>query len=75
MIRALIGVLIAAIVAAFMRAVIAMISREVSDMTNPKAAAPQPPPSPSQAALRKCPVCGTYSPGDYCSDACRDKAK
>ncbi len=75
MVRALIGVLIAAIVAAFMRAVIGMITREVSDMVNPKATADKQSPSPSQTALKKCPVCGTYSPGDYCSEDCRKKAQ
>ncbi len=84
MIKALIGLLIAAIAAAFIRGVIAMISKEVTQMVNPDQpkAAPQ---GPQQAAsnstpLKKCPVCGTYSPaerlvqGQYCSTACASKA-
>ena len=87
MIKALIGLLIAAIVAAFIRAVIAMISKEVTQMVNPDQpkSAPQDPPNPQQSAgtstpLKKCLVCGTYSPaerlvlGQYCSDACASKA-
>ncbi len=84
MIRALIGLLIAAIAAAFIRAVMAMISREVSEMVNPtqKAAEGSPPPPKAEGGstpLKKCPVCGTYSPADklirgqYCSEACAAK--
>ncbi len=84
MIRALIGVLIAALAAAFIRGLIGMITKEVGQMmkqeTEPetKQSAKA---SPSQGApLRKCKVCETYSPadgmleGNYCSAACKDKA-
>ncbi len=79
MIKALIGLLIAAIAAAFIRAVIAMITKEVKDMVNPEAP-PQPQPTSGQASLKKCPVCGTYSPaerlirGQFCCEACAAKA-
>jgi len=81
MIKALIGLLIAAIAAAFIRAVIQMITKEVGQMVNPegpKAAAPSA--GPTSTALKKCQVCGTYSPaerlvkGQYCSEACAGKA-
>jgi hypothetical protein len=72
MIKALIGLLVAAIAAAFIRAVMAMITKEVKEMVNPEA-----PPKPQPTALKKCPVCGTYSPADrqYCSEACASKAQ
>ena len=79
MIKALIGLLVAAIAAAFIRAVMAMITKEVKEMVNPEA--PQKPqPSAGPTSLKKCPVCGTYSPaerlvgGQYCSEACAAKA-
>ncbi|MBM3758797.1 MAG: hypothetical protein FJW36_00970 [Acidobacteria bacterium] len=74
MIRALIGLLIAAIAAAFIRAVIGMITKEVTQMVNPDAAGGQAKPGPAgpggpagaagptPTALKKCPVCGTYVP-------------
>lgn len=83
MIRALIGLLIAAIAAAFIRAVIGMITKEVSQMVNPEPAEGKPKPAaegPTATALKKCPVCGTYSPaerlvnGKFCSTACASKA-
>ena len=89
MIRALIGVLIAAIAAAFIRGVIGMITREMGSMMNPEKGsappradsgpAPSSPP-PSGTALRKCRVCETYSPADrmidgaYCSAACKENS-
>lgn len=84
MIKALIGLLIAAIAAALIRAVIGMITKEVKDMVNPDQAGPQPQ-NPQQAPpesspLKKCSVCGTYSPaerlvrGQFCSEACAAKA-
>lgn len=85
MIRALIGLLVAAIAAAFIRAVIQMITKEVTQMVNPEA--PKGPAGPTaqtagpgSTALKKCPVCGTYSPaerlvrGQYCSEDCAAKA-
>lgn len=87
MIRALIGLLVAAIAAAFIRAVVGMITKEVTNMVNPEQAPrPTPPPpaaapgGPTATALKKCPVCGTYSPserlvaGQYCSPECAQKA-
>jgi hypothetical protein len=74
MIRALIGLLIAAIAAAFIRAVIGMITKEVTQMVNPDSEGP------TATALKKCPVCGTYAPaerligGRFCSEACATKA-
>ncbi len=79
MIKALIGLLIAAIAAAFIRAVMAMITKEVKEMVNPEAP-PKAQPTAGQTSLKKCPVCGTYSPaerligGQYCSEACAAKA-
>ncbi len=86
MIKALIGLLVAAIAAAFIRAVIAMITKEVKDMVNPEQpqGGPQKPQGgqqagPAASALKKCVVCGTYSPsermvrGQYCSEACAAK--
>lgn len=89
MIRALIGLLIAAIAAAFIRGVIQMITREVGQMVNPDSNKANPNaagPNTASAAgtatpLRKCPVCGTYTPGDrmiqgkYCSEACASRAQ
>jgi len=76
MIKALIGLLIAAIAAAFIRAIMAMITKEVKEMVNPEA--PQKPQSTAgpTSSLKKCPVCGTYAPADrqYCSEACAAKA-
>jgi hypothetical protein len=81
MIKALIGLLIAAIAAAFIRAVMAMITKEVKDMVNPEAPSkPQSQQSAGPTSLKKCPVCGTYSPaerlirGQFCSEACAAKA-
>jgi hypothetical protein len=83
MIRALIGLLIAAIAAAFIRAVIGMITKEVTQMVNPDSAEGKPKPAaegPTATALKKCPVCGTYAPaerligGRFCSEACATKA-
>jgi hypothetical protein len=86
MIRALIGLLVAAIAAAFIRAVIQMIKKEVTQMVNPEepqagAAGPTAQgAAPASSALKKCPVCGTYSPvdrlvsGQYCSAECAAKA-
>ncbi len=82
MIRALIGLLVALIAAAFIRAVIGMITREVKEMVNPESpqAKPNPAAPPTSTALKKCPVCGTYAPverlvrGQYCSDECAAKA-
>jgi len=87
MIRALIGLLIAAIAAAFIRGVIALITKEVKDMVNPEDPQQSPPnpqqqapPPSSSTSLKKCPVCGTYTPaerlvnGQYCSEACAAKA-
>lgn len=86
MIRALIGLLIAAIAAAFIRAVIGMITKEVTQMVNPDAAGDKPkagpagPAGPTATALKKCPVCGTYVPasqligGRFCSEVCSTKA-
>ncbi len=86
MIRALIGLLIAAIAAAFIRAVIGMITREVATMVNPQQPQQPPPPGgapgagPTATSLKKCPVCGTYAPaerlirGAYCSEACAARA-
>ena len=90
MIRALIGLLIAAIAAAFIRGIIAMISREVQQMVNPDSPKATPGEAPSNATnntastgtpLRKCAICGTYSPGDrmiqgtYCSQACASRSQ
>ncbi len=92
MIRALIGLLIAAIAAAFIRGVIQMITREVGQMVNPdsnkanpNAAGPNTAnaagPSGTATPLRKCAVCGTYTPGDrmiqgkYCSEACATRSQ
>ncbi len=89
MIRALIGVLIAALAAAFIRGLIGMITKEVGQMMNPEAPADpsrNAQESPKQGTpiqgtpLRKCQACETYSPADrmldgaYCSSACKDKA-
>jgi hypothetical protein len=84
MIRALIGVLIAALAAAFIRGLIGMITKEVGSMMNPEApkeTEQNAQASPSQGTpLRKCKVCDTYSPsdrmleGNYCSPACKEKA-
>ena len=79
MIKALIGLLVAAIVAAFIRAVMGMITKEVKEMVNPEAP-PKPQPTAGPTSLKKCAICGTYSPaerlvgGQYCSDACAAKA-
>ena len=89
MIKALIGLLIAAIAAAFIRGVIAMITREVGQMVNPDSAKAKPnDASPNTASasgtatpLRKCAVCGTYSPADrmirgsFCSEACATRSQ
>jgi hypothetical protein len=84
MIRALIAMLVAAIAAAFIRAVIGMIQREVSEMVNPKTPPTAPPPNappPGANPLRKCPVCGTYAPADklaegrFCSPTCANQAR
>jgi hypothetical protein len=85
MIRALLGVLIAALVAAFVRGLFQMILKEVGQMAKPEggAAAPASPASAPQGstALRKCAVCETYTPGDrmlenkYCSSACQEKSR
>ncbi len=89
MIKALIGLLIAAIAAAFIRGVIAMITREVGEMVNPDSAKAKPNdagPNTASAAgsatpLRKCAICGTYSPADrmirgsYCSEACATRSQ
>ncbi len=87
MIRGLIGVLIAVIVAAFIRGLIGMITREMGQMMNAEksesaangnAAGPGAPANAS-TALRKCRVCETYSPADrmidgqYCSPVCQEK--
>lgn len=83
MIRALIGLLVAAIAAAFIRAVIGMITKEVKDMVNPEGPKPSAAPDsagPAATQLKKCPVCGTYAPvgrlvnGQYCSQECAVKA-
>lgn len=84
MIRALIGVLIAALAAAFIRGLIGMITKEVGQMMKQEsegqetkataASSPQ-----TGAALRKCKVCETYYPagqmleGEFCSLACKEK--
>ena len=75
MIKALIGLLVAAIAAAFIRAVMTMITKEVKEMVNPGAPT-KPQPTAGPTSLKKCPVCGTYSPADrqYCSEACAAKA-
>ncbi len=85
MIRALIGVLIAALVAAFVRGLYNMILKEVGEMAKPQGTPPPgaaPAGSPSAGtALRKCLVCETYSPGDrmvdgkFCSLACQEKSR
>jgi hypothetical protein len=84
MIRALIGVLIAALAAAFIRGLIGMITKEVGQMMNQESGPEtkqNPQASPTQGTpLRKCRVCETYSPadrmleGNYCSAACKEKA-
>jgi hypothetical protein len=90
MIRALIGVLIAALAAAFIRGLIGMITKEVGQMMNPEAPGEtnrNAQESPKQGTpiqgtpLRKCKACETYSPagqmleGLYCSTECRDSAQ
>lgn len=89
MIKALIGLLIAAMAAAFIRGVIAMITREVGQMVNPDSNQAKPNeagPNTASAAgsatpLRKCAICGTYSPADrmirgsFCSEACATRSQ
>ena len=84
MIRALIGLLIAAIAMAFIRGVIGMITREVSQMMKPESGPAGPSSSGSApgsapgntTALSKCAVCGVYTPtdrlidGKFCSQKC-----
>jgi hypothetical protein len=84
MIRALIGVLIAALAAAFIRGLIGMITKEVGQMMNPETP-PETNRNPQESLqqgtpLRKCQSCETYTPADrmldgaYCSSACKDNA-
>jgi hypothetical protein len=89
MIRWIIVTLVGLIVMAFLRGVMGMIQREVTNMTSgageaePKPGAPPPKPGASgqgAQALVRCAVCSTYSPADrliqgkYCSQACAAKS-
>lgn len=84
MIRALIGVLIAALAAAFIRGLIGMITKEVGQMmkqeAGPETGQSAQASPPQGTPLRKCKICDTYSPADrmlegaYCSSACKDTA-
>jgi hypothetical protein len=86
MIRALIIGLVGIIAAAFVRALVGMIFKEMGDMMKQEKASggeagQAAPPGSAGAALKKCQVCGTYTTperllgGAYCSAACQEKAR
>lgn len=91
MFRALAYILVSLLLLTFIRSVIGLIMKTMSELmgtSSPSSTPPQPKAAPQGGELRRDPVCGTYIPeataikakirGEtihFCSPACRDKYK
>jgi uncharacterized protein len=90
MFRALVYILVSLLLLTFIRSVVGLIMKTMSELmgTSTPPSTPQPKASPQGGELRRDPVCGTYIPettaiqlkvrGEtlyFCSAACRDKYK
>jgi YHS domain-containing protein len=90
MFRALVYILVSLLLLTFIRSVVGLIMKTMSELmgTSTPPSTPQPKGAPQGGELRRDPVCGTYIPettavhlkvrGEtlhFCSTACRDKYK
>lgn len=90
MFRALVYILVSLLLLTFIRSVLGLIMKTMSELmgTSTPPSTPQPKAAPQGGELRRDPVCGTYIPettaiqlkvrGEalyFCSAACRDKYK
>jgi YHS domain-containing protein len=90
MFRALVYILVSLLLLTFIRSVVGLIMKTMSELmgTSKPPSTPQPKAAPQGGKLRRDPVCGTYIPEStavqlkvrgetlhFCSTACRDKYK